>query len=131
MVQNSQQGSAEGDEHLPDGMGILSDFDFSDPESVAQVGHRLIDEYDQIAKRFPNASKAQDEAEGDVDVFLETVDLDAERHPDCVIRERIRWVNDALRAWVELVANTGMDTYEEIGEALDRIVIDSIRDIHD
>jgi hypothetical protein len=62
---------------------------------------------------------------------LENTDLDAELHPDCVIRERIRWVNEALRAWVELVANTGMDTYEEIGEALDRIVIDSIRDIHD
>jgi hypothetical protein len=47
MVQNSQQGSAEGDERLPDGMGVLSDFDCSEPESVAQVGHRLIDEYQE------------------------------------------------------------------------------------
>jgi hypothetical protein len=46
MVQNSQHGSAEGDEHLPDGMGVLSDFDFSEPESVAQVS---------LSKKHPQA----------------------------------------------------------------------------
>jgi hypothetical protein len=117
---------AEGNERHSAGEGVLSEFDFDDREEVVRVGEQLIDEYYQIADMYPYAADAQDEAAGDIDVFFETAGLDADS--DRAVRERIRWVNDALQAWVEFVTHTNLSTHNDVQETLDRIAVDSVRE---
>jgi hypothetical protein len=108
-----------------DTSGPLSNFNLSNPEKAAQVGNQLIDEFEQVNDRFPNAAEERDKANGDIIVFCETANLDTESSPDCVIRERVQWVDEALRAWVEFVMKTGLDSHHDVQAVLDRIAVES------
>lgn len=108
-----------------DTTGTLSEFDLSSPEKAAQVGNQLIDEFEQLSDCFPNAARARDEAEGDIDVFCETANLDTDALPDRAIRERIHWTDKTLRAWVDFVVDTGLASHDGVQAALDRIALEN------
>ena len=101
-----------------------AEFDMHTPEKAARVGNELIDEIEQIAERYPDAEIARDEANGDMDAFLDTADLDGES-PDQAEIERVQWAHNALEAWIGFVANTGMASNEKVQAVLDRVNLDT------
>lgn len=68
---------------------------------------------------------ARDEANGDLDVFFATAGLDNGPQSKRVASERIRWMDAALEAWFNFVADTGMVSHDEIQAVHDRIDIDT------
>lgn len=106
----------------------LAGFTFDDPATAARVGHQLIDELETITERYPDAADARDRTNGDIDTFLAVADLNESVYPDQVVSKRIRWVDAALEAWIELMVETGMASHSEIQSALNRIHIDKRSD---
>lgn len=112
-----------GDVNDKAGENPLSGFDLRTPEKTKEVGHELVDELLELDDRYPAAAEAKNEAGGRVGPFLEVVDISDEPRTERLARERIRWLHEALDAWIKFTLNTGVARDEEVFEVCERIDI--------
>lgn len=99
----------------------LNGFDLRSLRDIRQAGDDLIDELLEVDEKYPEAEKAQHDANGDVEVFLSETGLTRDTRHERLARERIRWLNHAMAAWVEFVLDSGIASDSRIDSVLERI----------
>lgn len=100
---DESEGQLSVSEESEEAEGPLEGFDLRSTEEVRRAGDSIVDELMELDERYPEAARAQDKADGNVEVFIETAGLTADTRHDCLARERIRWLHDALQAWIQFI----------------------------